>query len=296
MGARVALVVAKGDGELFGDGPPLHAAFERVGMDAAVVPWGDGPDWAAFDGVCIRGTWDYILDRDGFLEWAEAVAAVTKLANSPTALRWNTDKRYLRELEAAGIPIIPTAWVEPGDQVGTVDWDDFVVKPTVSAGARLSARYRRGDDPSEHIERIHAAGATAMVQPFVDAVETTGETGTYVFGGEVSHAIRKGGILTTGRPATENLDHGSHLLVGPKAVDPDLAAFALRVLATSPRVLYARVDTVPGPDGGPVLMELEITEPYLFLEHASPASADLFASAVADWLRGGDTFWCTYGQ
>ena len=127
-----------------------------------------------------------------------------------------------------------------------------------------------------------------MVQPFVDAVETTGETGTYVFGGHVSHAIRKGGILTAGRPATEELDHGSHLLVGPKPVDPDLAAFASRVLAASPPVLYARVDTVPGPDGSPVLMELEIAEPYLFLEHAAPAAADLFASAVAHWLGTGN--------
>ena len=287
MGARVALVVARVDGDLYGDGPPLRAAFERLGIDIAVVPWGEA-DWAIFDGACIRGTWDYILDRSEFLEWAEAVAAVTKLANSPTALRWNTDKRYLQELEAAGIPIIPTTWVEPGEDIGVIDWDDFVVKPAVSAGARLSARYRRGDDPRAHIERIHVAGSTAMVQPFVDAVESTGETGTYVFGGTVSHAIRKGGILKAGRPATEELDHGSHLLVGPKPVDPDLAAFASRVLATSPPVLYARVDTVPGSDGRPVLMELEVTEPYLFLEHASAAAADLFASAVADWLRNGN--------
>ena len=293
MGPRVALTVAQHDGTLHDDGPPLLAAFGRLGIDIDVVPWGPGPDWDSYDGVLIRGTWDYVLDRGRFLAWA---ASVPRLANPVDVLRWNTDKEYLRDFEAGGIPTVPTIWIAFGEAVPAIDWDDFVVKPSISAGARLSARYRRGDDIGAHVATIHDSGSVAMIQPYLASVDTTGETGTYVFGGEVSHAIRKGGILTTGRPATENLDHGSHLLVGPKAVDPDLAAFALRVLATSPRVLYARVDTVPGPDGGPVLMELEITEPYLFLEHASPASADLFASAVADWLRGGDTFWCTYGQ
>jgi hypothetical protein len=280
MGPRVALTVAQHDGTLHDDGPPLLAAFERLGIETDVVPWGPGRDWAAYDGVLIRGTWDYILDRGRFLAWA---ATVARLANPVEVLRWNTDKAYLQDFEAAGIPTVPTVWLARGDAVPAIDLDDFVVKPSISAGARLSARYRRGDDITGHVAAIHSAGSIAMVQPYLPSVDGEGETGTYVFGGEVSHAIRKGGILAEGQGPSESLDAGSHQQVGPRSVDPELAAFAQRVLAASPPVLYARVDTVPGPDGEPLLIELEVTEPFLFLVHDPPA-ADRFASAVRDWL------------
>src|SRR5437763_12701347 len=105
------------------------------------------------------------------------------------------------------------------------------------------------------------------------------ETGTYVFGGEVSHAIRKEPVLETVRVPLSDLSAGSHQLVGPAVVDRRLAAYALEVLAAAPAVLYARVDTVMDEAGRPMLMELEATEPFLFLEHA-PDAADRFARAV----------------
>src|SRR4029077_2046002 len=142
-----------------------------------------------------------------------------------------------------------------------------VVKPSVSAGARLSARYRRDDEIAGHIARIHAIGAVAMVQPYLASIDQ-GETGTYVFGGEVSHAITKGPVLDDLTEPREDLYGGAHQLGGPAPVDPRLAAFAARVRSVAPDVLYSRVDTVMGDDGEPVLMELEATEPYLFLEHA----------------------------
>jgi hypothetical protein len=203
------------------------------------VPWGPGRDWSRFDAVLVRDTWDYIFDRNAFLEWAAEVAAVTRLANSVEVLRWNTDKRYLRDLEAAGVPTVPTVWVEPGDDVPAVVWDELVVKPSISAGARLSARYRRGDDIGEHLRRIHATGAAAMLQPYVPAVESEGETGTYVFGGEVRHAVSKGPVLARGRGPSDDLSAASHQLVGPAAVDPVLARFALRVLEAAAPMLYA---------------------------------------------------------
>jgi hypothetical protein len=284
LGPRVALTVAQHDGDLHGDGPLLLAAFDRLAIHVDVVPWGPGPDWTSYDGVLIRGTWDYVLDRGRFLAWA---ATVPRLANPVDVLRWNTDKRYLLDLSVAGVPTVPTTWVEPGDTIPAIEWDDFVVKPSVSAGARLSARYRRGDDVTAHVAAIHETGSVAMLQPYLPSVDSAGETGTYVFGGEVSHAIRKGGILVEGRSASDSLDAGSHQQVGPRPVDPELVGFARHVLSAVPPVLYARVDTVPGPDGEPLLIELEVTEPYLFLEHDPPA-ADRFAAAVAAWLSSVD--------
>jgi hypothetical protein len=155
---RIALVASKASAELYGDGPLLVAAFEALGMKAEIVPWGNGPEWSRFDAVLIRGTFDYVFDRAGFLAWAAEVSSSTRLANSLAVLEWNTDKRYLREMEAAGVPTVPTVWVEDGEPVPRLDWGDFVVKPSVSAGSRLTARYRRGDDSGDHVTTF--AGST----------------------------------------------------------------------------------------------------------------------------------------
>jgi hypothetical protein len=147
----------------------------------------------------------------------------------------------------------------------------------------MSASYDRGADITGHVERIHATGAAAMVQPYVESVDGVGETGTYVLGGEVSHAVRKGAVLDNIRSPLEDLSAASHQLVGPAAVEEQLAGFAAYVLECAPPVLYSRVDTVMAHDGRPLLMELEATEPFLFLEHA-PEGADRFARAVSRWV------------
>jgi hypothetical protein len=281
---RIALVANREAPDLGGDGPWLAASFEAVGVDIEVLPWGSGPDWAAFDGVVIRTTWDYVFDRPAFLDWAGEVASRTRLANSLEVLAWNTDKRYLRDLEAAGVPIVPTVWVEAGEPVPRPEWPEFVVKPSVSAGARLSARYQRGQDVEAHVHRIHATGAAAMLQPYLPSVDAAGETGTYVFGGEVSHAIRKGQALPPAEAPVDDMSWALVQPVEPAEVDPQLTAFAHRVMEPAPPLLYARVDTAAGPDGQPLLLELEAAEPFLFLEHA-PAAADHFAAAVVRWLE-----------
>lgn len=283
---RIALVADRQTAELHTDGPLLLAAFDAVGVEAETVPWGRGPAWDRYDAAIIRTTWDYVFDRAGFLAWASDVGSQTRLANPLGVLEWNTDKRYLGDLAEAGVPTVPTIWVEPGAPVPEPIWDSFVVKPSVSAGARLSARHRSGDDLSDHVRRIHATGAAAMLQPYLPSIDTDGETGTYVFGGEVSHAIRKGQALRPGRRPLDDMSAALEQSVQPIAVDPRLAAFALCVLEAVPPLVYARVDTVPGADGQPVLLELEATEPYLFLEDA-PAAAGRFAAAVTRWLEAG---------
>jgi hypothetical protein len=90
-------------------------------------------------------------------------------------------------------------------------------------------------------------------------------------------------VLETVRVPRDDLSAASHQLVGPAPVEAPLADFALRVLESAPPVLYSRVDTVVDDQGRPMLLELEATEPFLFLEHA-PRAADRFALAVSRWL------------
>jgi glutathione synthase/RimK-type ligase-like ATP-grasp enzyme len=287
---RVALVAQHDGTDTHGDGPPMLAGLARQSIEAEVVAWGADVDWASFDGVVVRNAWDYLDRRDEFLAWARRVEAVTRLANPAAMLEWNSDKRYLRELEGAGVPIVPTVWVEPDGRLPRWRWEEVVVKPAVSAGARNTARYD-GDDRDAveaHVRAIGAAGSVAMIQPYLADVDRVGEAGTYLFGGRVSHAITKGAVLRPGAPPRDD----SSLAVSQTAVraevTPELVGFATDVVRRIPASLgaplYARVDALRGGDGRLVLLELEVFEPFFFLE-TDPEAGNRFARAVDDWLR-----------
>lgn len=273
---RVALATSASFPELDEDGPELLDALAAEGLQVDVRVWDDpAVDWASYDLVVIRTTWDYWERRAEFLAWARSVP---RLLNPASVVEWNTDKAYLGRLAAAGIPVVPTTYLTELDG-WTPPEHPFVVKPTVSAGARDSAAYPAGDLAAvEHVRSLLAAGKVAMVQPYLSAVDTDGETAVLVFGGEVSHGARKGPVLAVGRGIDNTVV--SRQLVTPREPSPQEVALAEQVLAVvrgwGDELLYARVDLLPGP----VLIELELTEPCLFLGHA-PGSAARFAAAVA---------------
>lgn len=270
---RVALATASWLPDLDEDGPHLISALAAEGVHVTIAIWDDPTvDWDAFDLVVIHTTWDYIDQREQFIAWARSVP---RLRNSAEVVAWNTDKTYLRELEAVGIPIVPTTWLEPGDAFALPDYA-FVVKPTVSAGARDTAAYEAGDNQAAaHVASIHQQQRTVMVQPYIGEVDTQGETSVLAFDGVISHAARKSAILRTGAGVRNDIN--SRAFITPAEATADQLALVRLVLAAVPEeVLYARVDLLPGP----VLIELELTEPSLFLRHA-PGSAERFARAIA---------------
>ena len=125
-----------------------------------------------------------------------------------------------------------------------------------------------------------------MVQPYLSEVDEHGETALVFIDGVYSHSIRKASLLP--EPVVHAVavprSHDLFVAEGITARDPSKAERALadQVLAAVPGsgdLLYARVDLLPSPDG-PVLIELELTEPSLFLRFAD-GSADRFAHAIA---------------
>ena len=276
MTAQVALATCVQLPDLDEDGPALLAALAAQGVHAEPVVWSSGADWATYDLVVVRSCWDYTTRRAEFLAWA---ASVPRLANPAEVLAWNTDKRYLAGLAAAGVPVVPTTFVAPGEPF-EVPAGEHVVKPTVSAGARDTRRFAAGESSAAHAAALLAAGRDVMVQPYVSGIEQAGETAVLSFLGVHSHAIRKAPVLVDGTAVAPGV-----VAITPRTASAAELAVAEQVRALVPGgpLLYARVDLVPGP-GGPLVMELEVTEPSLFLGHAAGA-ADRLAAAVVERLR-----------
>jgi glutathione synthase/RimK-type ligase-like ATP-grasp enzyme len=192
-------------------------------------------------------------------------------------------------MAAAGVPVVPTAWLAPGDPNDWPDWPDLVVKPTVSAGAQDTARYGpdERDKARAHADRLLAAGRPVMVQPYLAGVDAAGESMLVHVGGGYSHGFRKEAILRSGEAAeTDALFRPEQVAV--REPTPAERAVAAQALAAVPggaaRLLFARVDLLPGDAGEPLVIELELTEPSLWLSSA-PGAADRLAGAIRTTVR-----------
>ncbi|NUO43639.1 MAG: hypothetical protein HOV82_16575, partial [Streptomyces sp.] len=221
-----------------------------------------------YDLVLIRSTWDYSWRSAEFTAWTERVGKVTRLANPADVVRWSSDKRYLGELAAAGVPTVPTAYLAPGDAVELPDDHEYVVKPTSGAGARYAARYTADQHETavRQLQRMHAEGFTAMIQPYMRGIDVGGERALQFFGGRLLHASRKRAVLAPG--TAFDADKVAHPGLEAWTATPaelDVAERALAAVPDAPELLYARVDLVDGDGGEPVVMELELVEPNLFL-------------------------------
>jgi hypothetical protein len=281
---RVVLATCAALSDLDPDDRLLLEPLAQLGVSVVPAAWDDSDvAWDGFDLVVLRSTWDYPGRREEFLRWA---ASVPRLANPYPVVVWNTDKRYLADLAAAGVPVVETTWVAPGQEWRIGPSGRWVVKPAIGAGGLDTGWYDVADPAhrelaEQHVRRLHRAGRTVMVQPYLYSVETAGETAVLFVGGEYSHAVRKGPLL-------DGPDQGVDGLYRPEEIQareptPEQLAVAGKALATAPagagQMLYARVDLIAGADGSPVVVELELTEPSLFL-WAAPDSASRLAEAI----------------
>lgn len=282
----IALVTCREALGLDTDMPLLVAALERAEVESVVVPWDEDEDWSQFSLVVVRSAWDYHRRYEEFMSWVLRVSPITSLANSAEVISWNTDKRYLAELAAQGLPTVPTTFLAPGEEmdpssiVELLARGDVVVKPTISAGSNDTERHSDPDRLVAHVRALHASGRSVMVQPYLSAVETASETDLVYIDGDFSHAFAKGPMLRDPKTMAEGLYAEERI----DARVPSGAERALgdRVMALVSsrfgRPLYTRVDLLPSSDG-PVIIEVEMTEPSLYV-HLSTDAADRLADAI----------------
>jgi hypothetical protein len=267
-----------------------RATARLLGADFCV--WDDpAVEWDRYDRVVLRSVFDYQHRVDLFLEWCRSVGP-RRLRNSPDLVEFNADKRYLSTL---GLPIVPTTFLAPGEALPDQD-GEFVIKPHVSAGARDTGRFSVATraEACALVDRIHARGSIALVQPYLSDVDARGETSLVVFGGRLSHVLRKRAVLRRDEVAPVAKEGPARGLGVAQAMleedlvlpgeanerERDLGERSLAVLSERFRVpLYLRVDLARGDDAEPVVMELEAIEPALYLA-SDPSAAERFATAV----------------
>ncbi|GAA3835233.1 RimK family alpha-L-glutamate ligase [Streptomyces phyllanthi] len=269
---RIALVTYDPGAEVSKDRdlPVLVRELNEAGAEATAVHWDDPEaDWSGYDLAVIRSTWDYSWRAEEFAAWVARCGKATRLANPADVVLWNTDKRYLGELAEAGVPVVPTRYLAPGDALVLPDDREYVVKPTSGAGARYAARYTPAERETavRQLARMHAEGFTAMVQPYMRGIDVTGERALQFFGGRLAHASRKGAVLAPGTAYdADKVAHPGLEPWTPSSAELSVAEQALTAVPGSSELLYARVDLVLGDDGEPRVMELELVEPNLFLD------------------------------
>ena len=268
------------------DTPLLLPALAARGADAAAVVWHDAAvDPASFDLLVIRSPWDYPERPAEFAAWLDRAERATRVVNAPDTMRWNLDKTYLRDLEGAGIRVVPTTYAMTADaaDAAIAELERVVVKPTVSAGARDTGLFDASDRAALALAtRIVARGDVAMIQPEVAELSEGREKALYVIDGDFTHAISKGALLAPGGGFRGGVYRENPV---PVEASPAERAFAAEVLRAVQRTtggdvpLYARVDTVDSATYGLCLLEVELVEPALNL-HVAPEVTGILADAI----------------
>jgi len=297
---RVALVTSREYPALEADDAALPERCAALGVEATPVVWDDKTvAWDSFDLAVIRSAWDYARHRDQFLEWARSVPRVE---NPAAVVEWNTDKHYPKAIEAAGVPVVHTDWLEPEQNLGPRGLHtrfpasgDFVLKPAISAGSADTGRYTANDSWTRglavrHAERLLTAGHTVMLQRYIASVETSGEAALVFIDGAFTWASRRAASLfgpdqeagPSGSIRDETVNRHEATATELAVAQAALAAAASLTPGFAERglpFLYARVDLLEG-ESGPQVSEISLTEPSLHMGLVQ-GGRDVFARAIA---------------
>ncbi|GGA11770.1 ATP-grasp domain-containing protein [Dyella caseinilytica] len=287
-GFRVAIATCAQFPSVYADDAYFVSVLERLGVKPVVCIWNNpSVDWTAFDAVLVRTVWDYFQHYTAFLAWLDTLDRLDVPAINDTRLiRWNINKRYLLDIEQAGVPIIPTRIVPAGrlpEALSPAAKGELVIKPSVSGGAWHTVRGTPGDAAFDHAVAQLPKDLEFLVQPFVPEIASHGEWSLLYFAGAYSHAVIK--HPASGDYRVQEQHGGVAKQAIPDAAIVHAADKALAAVATlgHHEQAYARVDGVMV--GGQFrIMELELVEPLLHLA-IKPEAAERFAAHVVERLR-----------
>lgn len=258
-------------------------AIRQAGAGASLVAWDDpDQDLTRFDLLVLRSCWDYPWKEQLFRQWLERAESQVQIVNPPEMVRWNLHKRYLLDLAAEGVPVVHTRLLEAGSTIpefetalADLGCSRFVIKPAVSAGSWLTHFFEESEiESARDLIREKGGDRDWLLQPFVRSVESGGERANVYLGGEWSHCVVK---------SPRFVGQDESVTVGGEVL-PEDRELGERALELAPGVAtYARVDTVRDENGQPMIAELELIEPSLFLLQY-PQARSLFAKSCLNAL------------
>ncbi|WP_226388923.1 ATP-grasp domain-containing protein [Penaeicola halotolerans] len=248
----------------------LYKFLTTKGASVTFEIWSD-PNvlWGQYDLLVVKSPWDYFDRYAEFTAWlASMKSAGYPMVNSVDIIQWNADKHYLSEIEAAGFDIVPSVWVEKGEEIdlstffGRFDTDQLIVKPCVSGGAKHTYKLNRELAVAKQVEiQALIMEESFLIQPFVEEIASEGEWSMIYFGGQFSHSV-----LKTAKPGDFRVQHFLGGTIHTPALPAEIRAYGDALMTQfGQETLYARVDGVRRKDGSFQLMELELIEPFLFL-------------------------------
>ncbi len=270
----------------------LKTALESQGLRVERKSWSDPHfEWASTRSVIFRSTWDYFDRFPTFSKWLESVSRQTQLFNPESLIRWNMDKHYLQELEAKGVRICETQFVEKGqnfslnERVKEWGWTEVVVKPCVSGAARHTYRLKSSELSNfEQKFKQFIADESFMIQPFQERILEDGELSLILMGGEYTHAV-----LKRAKPGDFRVQDDFGGSVERYEPTDDEVAFAQEAVRACPELpLYARVDIFYDNQNQLALAELELIEPELWFR-LEPRSADKLAQVISEEIELADS-------
>lgn len=283
---------------LYPDENGLLDALAERGMDPQIKVWTDEDvDWEAAGLVVVRSVVDYAPNRPQFLEWARSVP---RLLNSADVLTWNSDKHYLKELAALGLPTIPTTWIEASRNYRKHQvhnrfpaYGDFIVKPTVSSGVRDIGRYSSVDIPQRQAAMSQAMallseGRDVMVQRYHEHIDVHGEMSLVFFNGLLSHAVQKQALMhpaqITDRKVREVVvqahQPSERELLWGEQIRHVIHEYVRSRQGRDEQLLFNRVDVIPDGQGSFAVMEIALVDADLY-EDSTPSGLSNFADAIS---------------
>ncbi|WP_303309887.1 RimK family alpha-L-glutamate ligase [Hymenobacter sp. BT730] len=250
----------------------LERALRTHGHQVSVVVWSDETvAWDQYEVVVLKSPWDYFDRVAEFYQWLDRLQEQNiPLLNPVATVRWNADKRYLLEMQEAGVPIVPTRWLAQGTQFSPaalfaeLQTEQLIVKPAVSGGAKntFSLTLAQATEQAAHITAL-LTEEDFLAQPFLPEIQTQGEWSLVYLGGSYSHCVLK--LPKSGDFRVQHYLGGSIAPTTPPAAVQQAADAIMQRFAAG--CLYARVDGVVV-NGEFLLMELELIEPFLYLDSA----------------------------
>ena len=284
---KIALVTYSKEPKLSPSDSLLIKPLCEADFHPSVAAWDDPKvDWSNYDGIILRSCWNYYEHYDTFMAWLQSLTALQNhVFNSIKTVSWNSNKKYLSDLEQKGVPIIPTRWIAKNSQFNIsqlaeeTGWSDIIVKPLIGARGDNVMHIKNSKNILQQLKvNTLLKKQNIMVQSFLSEIQNEGEYSFIFIGNIYSHTVlkkpNKGDFLSNGYKSTTVSVYPSQKLI-------EQAKHIISLIKND--ALYSRIDCIVQ-DNRLILMEAEYIEPMLYFD-AYPPAATLFAQELKKRLQ-----------